>query len=80
MVFVAVDNDENRLRGTSYMLFKTYPGSIVHEFTDPMLSVKYICNHAVDVVYAKEKMHPVNGKVLTEVLHKQKPELSVILL
>lgn len=80
MVFVTVDNDEDRLRGTSKMLFETYPGSVVYEFTDPMLSVKYACNHMVDAVYAKEKMRPVNGKTLTDVIHKHKPELSVILL
>ena len=80
MLFVTVDNDSDRLRELSGRIFKKYPGNVVYEFTDPMLSVKYICNNQVDVVVAKEKMRPVDGTVLIDVVHRHKPELPVILL
>jgi len=79
MVFVTVDNDSDRLRELSGRIFQKYPGTVVYEFTDPMLSVKYICNNRVDIVVAREKMRPVDGTLLIDVVHRHKPELPVIL-
>lgn len=79
MIFVTVDNDSDRLRRLSGGIFEKYPGNVVCEFTDPMLSVKYICNNEVDIVLAREEMCPVAGTVLKKVVHRHKPELPVIL-
>lgn len=80
MIFVTVDNDSGSLRELSGRIFKKYPGSVVYEFTDPMMSVKYICNHDVDMVLAKEKMRPVNGTKFTDVVRVHKPTLPIIIL
>lgn len=80
MVFVTVDNNLARLRKMSGMIFKIYPGSVVYEFIDPMLSAKYICNNPVDMVIARINMKPVDGGLLKSVIHKNKPEISVMLL
>lgn len=80
MVFVTADNNSDRLRQLSYLICKVYPGSIIYEFTDPMLSAKYVCNNHVDVVLAEENMRPVDGETLRKVLITYKPDLPVILL
>lgn len=79
MVYVAVDNNSDRLRRLSDRILKKSSGNIVYEFTDPMLSVKYICNNNVDMVLAREKMRPVDGNILMKVIHRHKPELPVVL-
>ena len=80
MVFVITDNDSDRLRELSNTICRTYPGCVIHEFVDPMLSAKYICNNHVDVVLAEEKMKPVDGAALRKVLNIHKPDLPVIIL
>lgn len=80
MVFVIIDNDSDRLRKLSHFVCKTYPGCVIYEFVDPMLSAKYVCSNHVDVVLAEEKMRPVDGAALRKVLNIHKPDLPVIIL
>lgn len=80
MVFVITGNNSERLRKWSEFVCKTYPGCVIYEYIDPMLSAKYIINNHVDVVLAEEKMRPVNGVVLRRVLNMHKPDLPVIIL
>lgn len=80
MVFVITDNNPERLRKLSESVCKTYPGCVIHEFVDPMMSAKYICNNHVDIVLAEENMRPVDGAALQKVLNIHKPELPVIIL
>lgn len=79
MIFVTVDNDEGELRRLSDIIFGACPGSVVYEFMDAMLSVKYICNNHVDIVIAKKKMRPVDGATLKRVIQIHKSELPVCL-
>lgn len=80
MVFVIADNDSDRLRKLSNSVCRAYPGCVIHEFVDPMLSAKYVCNNHVDVVLAEENMRPVDGAELQRVLNTHKPDLPVIIL
>ena len=80
MVFVITGNNSERLRTWSEFVCKAYPGCVIYEYIDPMLSAKYIINNHVDVVLAEEKMRPVNGVVLRRVLNMHKPDLPVIIL
>lgn len=80
MTFVTIDNDSVRLRELSNMIFQVWPGSIIYEFTDPMLAIKYICNNQVNKVVANRKMRPVDGEQIKSMIYMHKPEVMVELI
>lgn len=80
MRFVTVDNDQNRLARLSELLKSVFPSCTVTEFTDPLLSAKYILNNQVDAVLAETVMRPADGPTLKKVLLTNKPDLNVVLL
>ncbi len=77
MKFVTVDNNKHRLTVLHELLRSHFPYCVVTEFTDPMLSAKFICNNDVDVVFAQEKMHRVDGDALMRVINVNKPSVQV---
>jgi two-component SAPR family response regulator len=80
MIIISVDNDAARLKRFGLLLQRTFPGCTLVEFTDPMLSAKYIVNHDVDVVFAEISMRPADGLMLQNVLRTNKPDARVILM
>lgn len=80
MKIVAVDNRREALERLTELLKSEFPGCSVVRFTDPLLSAKFICNHAVDLVLAELEMRPADGDALRSVVQKQKPELRVVVL
>jgi len=78
--FVTVDNQGDRLAALTALLKETFPDCAVTEFTDPLLSAKYILNHAVDTVLAAEFMRPADGETLRHVIQVNKPQVRVVLL
>jgi DNA-binding NtrC family response regulator len=80
MNIVTVDNDQNRLAQLGEMLKSVFPNCTVAEFTDPLLSAKYILNNDVDFVLAETVMRPADGLTLKKVILTNKPDLTVVLL
>jgi len=80
LIIISVDNDAARLKRFGQLLQTTFPGCTLVEFTDPMLSAKYIVNHEVDVVFAEISMRPADGVMLQNVLRTNKPDARVILM
>ncbi len=80
MNFVTVDNDGNRLSALTVLLKETFPDCTVTEFSDPLMSAKYIINNEVDSVLAAENMRPADGENLRHVIEVNKPQVKVILL
>ena len=79
MTFAVADNDRMRLKQTTQILSEAFPGCIVHEFTDPMLSAKCALEPQIDAVFAEVQMRPVDGFDLLHVLHVNRPRLPVFL-
>ncbi len=77
MKFVTVDNNKHRLTMLEELLKSHFPYCVVNEFTDPMLSAKFIINNDVDIVFAQEKMHRVDGEGLMHVININKPSVPV---
>lgn len=80
MKFVVVDNNKNDLKILAQTITATVPECQVQPFTDPLLSAKYICNNPVDMVFLADTMWPVNGFRLLQVLRKNMPKLTVVML
>lgn len=80
MKIVAADNRTAALEELTATLWEAFPGSEVEQFRDPLLCVKYVCNHAVDLVVMELRMRPAGGTELLQVIRRQKPELPIILL
>lgn len=80
MNFVVVDNNKSDSDLLAKALTAAMPECQVQPFTDPLLSAKYICNNPVDMVFLADSMRPVNGFGLLQVLRKNIPELTVIML
>lgn len=80
MIFVIVDNNKADLELLAQAITATVPECRVQPFTDPLMSAKYICNNPVDAVFIADTMHPVNGFRLLDVLRKNIPELTVVML
>ena len=80
MKVATVDNDPDRLARLGELLKSVFPSCTVTEFTDPLLSAKYILNNDVDAVLAETVMRPADGPTLKKVLLTNKPGLNVVLL
>lgn len=80
MVFVVVDNNKNDLDLFTQAVTTAVSKCQVELFTDPLLSAKYICNNQVDMVFLTDTMQPVNGFQLMQVLRKNIPKLTVVML
>lgn len=80
MIFVTVNNDRKQLREMTELLHAAFQGSIIYEYTDPMLSAKHIVNHPVDAVFAEADMKRVDGPTLLRVVRVHKPDLPVFIM
>ncbi|MEG0180172.1 MAG: response regulator [Oscillospiraceae bacterium] len=80
MNIVIVDNNKNDLELLCETIRKAMPKCQIQPFTDPLLSAKYICNNLVDMVFIADDMRPVNGFRLMQVLRKNIPTLTVVML
>ncbi|MEG0340529.1 MAG: response regulator [Oscillospiraceae bacterium] len=77
---MVVDNNKNDLELLCETIRKAMPECQIQPFQDPLLSAKYICNNPVDMVFVADDMRPVNGFRLMQVLRKNIPKLSVVML
>lgn len=80
MQIVTVDNDGDRLSALTQLLKQTFPGCIVTEFTDPLMSAKHILNNRADVVFAAAVMRPADGLQLKNAIQVNKPDIRVLLM
>lgn len=80
MTIVLVNNDVNEMDSFSLRLKQVFPGSECLQFIDPMLSLKYIVNNPVDVVFAAARMRPANGIELLRNIRRISPELPVVII
>ncbi len=77
MHFVTVDNHQQRLTVLQELLKSHFPYCYVTEFTDPMLSAKFIISNHVDMVFVQENMHRIDGTRLMQVINLNKPSVQV---
>ncbi len=80
MNIVLVNNNAADMTEFAQELMNVHQGLECLQFTDPLLSAKYIWNNPVDIVFAEERMRPVNGIELLRNIRRKKPELTVIIL
>lgn len=80
MNFVTVDNNNSRLKSLTELLKKTFPFCNVTEFTDPLMSAKFIYNNEIDAVLVESVMRPADDEMLKKVIISNKPDIKVIIL
>ena len=79
MIVVLVSNSASETAALAGRLAETFPECECLQFTDPLLSAKYIWNNPVDIVLAADRMRPVNGIDLLKNIRSKSPELPVVL-
>lgn len=80
MIAVIVSNYPAETDELSRLLKGLYPDCECLQFTDPLLSAKYIWNNPADIVFTAEHMRPANGIELLKNIRRRRPELPVILM
>ena len=52
MVFLTVDENRTQLENLTELLVRTYPGSVIYQYTDPIHAVIHMENRQIDVMFA----------------------------
>jgi DNA-binding NarL/FixJ family response regulator len=79
MIVVLVSNSAAETSVLAGQLMAVFPDCKCLQFTDPLLSAKYIWNNPADVVLAAEYMRPANGIELLKNIRSNHPELPMII-
>ena len=79
MIVVLVSNSAAETAELAGRLTAVFAGCECLQFTDPLLSAKYIWNNPADIVFAAEHMRPANGIELLKNIRSNHPELPVII-
>lgn len=80
MVFVTVDEDRVRLETLTKLLVRTFPGSVIYQYTDPVFAVINMENRKNDVVFADLDISRKNDWQFLLLLRRKQPELQVVVL
>lgn len=80
MVFVTADSDRERLHTLTALLLSTFPGSTVHEHTDPVRSARCVMDRKVDAVLAEAGMRWIDGMSLPRFLRCHRQDIPVFIL
>lgn len=80
MVFVTVDEDRVRLETLTKLLVRTFPGSVIYQYTDPVFAVINMENQKIDVVFVNLNIMQRNDWKLLELLRRKQPNLQVFIL
>ena len=80
MVFVTVDEDRVRLETLTRLLVRTFPGSVIYQYTDPVFAVNNMENRKIDVVFVNLYILQKNDWKLLALLRRKKPDVQVFIL
>ena len=80
MIFVAVDQNRERLTELTRLLLEAFPGSVIYQHTNPLKAPKDVRNNRVDAVFAQLDMGNLGGAELTRILRSERADLPVFLL
>ena len=57
MRFVTVDENRAQLESWTALLVRTFPGSVIYQYTDPIHAVFDTENREIDAVFANVSVH-----------------------
>lgn len=80
MVFVTVDEDRLQLENLTELLVRTFPGSVIYQYTDPVYALINTENREIDVVFANVSVSRRNDWQLLSLLRRRRPDLRVFVL
>ena len=80
MIFVAVDQNRERLTELTRLLLEAFPGSVIYQHTNPLKAPKDVRNNRVDAVFVQIGPETPDGAELTRILHIENANLPVFLL
>ena len=80
MVFVTVDEDRIRLKNMTELLVRTFPGSVIYQYTDPIHAVIHMENREIDAVFANAGVSQRNDWQLLALMRRKQPKLRVFIL
>ena len=80
MVFVTVDEDRIRLKNMTELLVRTFPGSVIYQYTDPIHAVIHMENREIDAVFANAGVSQRNDWQLLALMRRKQPKLQVFIL
>lgn len=80
MVFMTVDENRLQLEKLTELLVRTFPGSVIYQYTDPLCALVNTENREIDAVFANVSVSQRNDWQLLSVLRRRRPELQVFIL
>ena len=80
MVFVTVDEDRVRLNHMTELLVRTFPGSVIYQYSDPIHAVIHMENRQIDAVFANAGVFQRNDWKLLALMRRNQPKLQVFIL
>ena len=80
MVFVTVDENRAQLENLTKLLIRTFPGSVIYQYTDPVHAIFDTENREIDAVFANVSVSQRNDWQLLTVLRRKRPNLQIIVL
>lgn len=80
MVFVTVDEDRLQLQKLTGLLVRTFPGSVIYQYSDPMDAIVSTAYREIDAVFASVRAYWRNDLQLLSALRQKRPGLPVIVL
>ena len=80
MRFVTVDENRAQLESWTALLVRTFPGSVIYQYTDPIHAVFDTENREIDAVFANVSVSQRNDWQLLTVLRRKRPNLQIIVL
>ena len=80
MRFVTVDENRAQLESWTALLVRTFPGSVIYQYTDPIHAVFDTENREIDAVFANAGVSQRNDWQLLALMRRKQPKLQVFIL
>ena len=80
VVFVTVDESRVRLENLTKLLVRTFPSSVIYQYTDPGFAVIHMDNRRIDTVFVHINVLQKNDWKLLALLRRKKSNLQVFVL
>lgn len=80
MIFVTADSNREQLEGLTKLLVSAFPGSTIYQHVNPLRAPGDVLHNRIAGVFLEAEMEQIGGIELMQMLHRQKPTLSVYIL
>lgn len=80
MVFVTVDEDRVQLNNLTGSVIQAFPGSVIYQYSDPMYAMISMIDREFDAALISAGVLRGIGWQMLARLHRERPELQVIVL